>query len=353
MNRRVVTYLATLLVLPVPFSVADARERPPLFEDTSTLKITLTGPFNALARDDDADPVYRPAELLWIDDSGTAHRSALQIKPRGKSRRRDEVCQFPPLRLDFPKGAGTGTPFAGQNKLKLVTHCTRLGSSNESAVSRLWLEFLLYRVFNVVSDASLRVRPLEVTYVDSDNPKRGGTHGAFLIEDIKHLAKRIDAKVLETEKLDRDQLEPTQANTVEVFQYLAGNTDFSLTRGPAGESCCHNVDLLQAADGAVLAIPYDFDSTGVVDPPYAEPIPSLGIKRVRQRLYRGYCRPPEFVASTLDVFRRERPRIYAIFQESGQIHDRALKATVSYLDEFYQTIDDPKSLEKKILGKCI
>ncbi len=40
--------------------------------------------------------------------------------------------------------------------------------------------------------------------------------------------------------------------------------------------------------GAIV-IPYDFDQSGVINIPYAEPNRALRIGSVRQRLYRGLC----------------------------------------------------------------
>ena len=92
----------------------------------------------------------------------------LKVKPRGKSRRDDAACKFPPLRLNFPKETPSGTPFSGLDKVKLVTHCGRIGEPSSAYATRVELELLLYRVFNRISATSLRVQPLEVTYVDTE-----------------------------------------------------------------------------------------------------------------------------------------------------------------------------------------
>ena len=49
------------------------------------------------------EPAYRPATLTWKDATGTDVRIPLKVRPRGKSRREDTACEFPPLRLNFPK----------------------------------------------------------------------------------------------------------------------------------------------------------------------------------------------------------------------------------------------------------
>jgi hypothetical protein len=150
----------------------------------------------------------------------------------------------------------------------------------------------------------------------------------------------------------RAQLEPVQTNRVEVFQFLIGNTDFSLLRGPAKEACCHNSVPLLAPDGSYSLVPYDFDATGVVDPPYALPVKALRIKNVRQRIYRGKCEPMDIFERTLAEFRDSRLRISAALVDQQRLSASTAKTLHSYVDDFYAIIDDPKRVEKDILRIC-
>ena len=36
------------------------------------------------------------------------------------------------------------------------------------------------------------------------------------------------------------ELDAAHTNLINVFQFMIGNTDFSLIRGPADDDCCHN-----------------------------------------------------------------------------------------------------------------
>jgi len=324
-----------------------------LFAGTEPIAISLEGPFKQIAGDDTVDPPYRPATLIWKDASGADVRIPLEIKPRGKSRRKDIACQFPPLRLNFPKGGPPGTPFSELNKVKLVTHCGRLGVANPAYVSRVELELLLYRVFNRISPKSFRARPLDITYIDSDRGGDSSEHPGFLIEPEAMLATRLQTELADVTAINRDQLEPVQANLVEVFQFLVGNTDFSMIRGPEGDGCCHNIVLLAAPDNRYLPVPYDFDATGIVDAPYARPVEGLGIKKVRHRLYRGYCRPASALDATLAVFREARADIYALFRDDVRLERATIDKTIDYLDAFYAIIDQPEVLQKKLASHCI
>ena len=298
-----------------------------------------------LAADDSEEPAYQSGDA---DLEGCIrHRSShpLKLKPRGKSRRDDAACKFPPLRLNFPKDAPSGTPFSGLDKIKLVTHCGRIGETSSAYATRVELELLAYRVFNRISPTSLRVQPLEVTYVDTEKSGKRSTHAAFLIEPEEWLAKRREMRVAKVASIEREQLEPVQANLAEVFEFLVGNTDFSMIRGPKGDDCCHNVVLLAAPNGAVLPVPYDFDATGIVAAPYARPAEGLGIGNVHQRLYRGYCRPDATLQATLERFREARADIYALFKDDPRLDAATIERTTEYLDEFYEIIDSPENLQ--------
>lgn len=340
-------FLAAFAMAPASLS-AEA-----LFESDTPIAISITAPFSSLARDDSAAPQSRPATIVWRDETGAERRIPLDVRARGKSRRREDVCDFPPIRLDFPKTGTEGTPFEGLNKVKLVTHCTRLGRNDPRAEQRVRLEYVVYRLYNRLTPASFRARPLTITYVDTDRDDRASVHPGFLLEPDKWLARRLDAKALEVAQLERNQLDPAQASLVEVFEYFIGNTDFSLVRPPEGRDCCHNSVPLALPSGAVLPVPYDFDSTGVVDPPYAEPLPMLPISDVRQRLFRGHCRHDAIVSASLDALRGAKEDLYAIVRDDAVLDERSKRSTLEYFDAFYETIADPKQVKKKILDRCI
>ena len=321
----------------------------PLFDGDDTISFTLIAPFASMLRDKPGE--YRDAEILWKDAAGRDQRIAARVKGRGFSRMRKDVCQFPPLLLEPSVDGTRGTPFEGEKLLPLSTHCTRLGTSNSKATSRLWLEYLVYRAFNVVTDAGFRARPLEITYVDVDAPSRRAIHPAFVIESFDGVSARLNGSVFAGSAASRTDLDPVQASLVEVFQYLAGNTDFSMILGPEGEPCCHNVLLLERP-GGLTPIPYDFDSTGIVDPPYAQPSPKLGIRSVRTRLYRGYCRPDAELNAALDEFRRARDELYELFRSETRIEKGERAKALRYIDDFFEIIDDPRRVKRNLIEKC-
>jgi hypothetical protein len=321
----------------------------PLFESREPLSITLRGPLHSMARDAALEPAYRDGALAFTDGDGMAHELAVRLRPRGKSRRDREVCTFPPLRVDFPADAIAGTVFEGQDKLKLATYCR----PPERHQRFIYKEYLACRMLNMLTDASFRVRPLEVDYVDLDRGGRAVRRFGYFLEDKTRMALRLGLDPTEPERVWPEQLEPEHASLMDLFEFMIGNTDFSFIALPVNKPCCHNAVLLSAGEGVYAPFPYDFDITGFVNPPYAVPDYRLQLANVRQRLFRGYCRPPEFQARAIERFREARPAVLEVLRTETALDPRSRDEAVSYIEGFYAILDDPRRLERQVTGACL
>lgn len=323
-----------------------AAESGMLFQDEHPLEVTLTAPLKRMAKDRAEEPEYLPGSLSYLDAQGVAQTLAFKVRPRGNSRRDTGVCSFPPLRLNFVKKQTEGTVFAGQNVLKLVTHCRWTEKFQQYVLK----EYLAYRMFNLLSDASFRVRLLKITYVDSEDDAKPYQRYGFVIEDKNRLARRLQTKVAKPVAIEPEQLAPAQASIASLFQFMISNTDYSFIAAPPGENCCHNAILLEGPEGAYLPVPYDFDRTGIVDPPNALPDENLRQKNVRDRLYRGFCVPDEYFTAALEKTRTLRPRLQALFENQIDLNERSQKAALRFLESYYRIIDKPAARERSL--KC-
>jgi len=202
-----------------------------------------------------------------------------------------------------------------------------------------------------MTEASYRVRWLSVTYQDLEG-KTLRTQAAFLIEHKNRVADRLNLDTVDAERISRTELDPDHATRAAMFNYFIGNADFSIIAGKEG-SCCHNAKLLRADDESpYVPVIYDFDSAGYVDAPYAITPAKLGLRNVRQRIYRGFCTEPEVLDGVLNEFRAEREALLAIAAETDYMSKRNARKGVSYLEDFYDVIDNPKRLKKKIIEPC-
>jgi hypothetical protein len=325
---------------------AYAASSSPLFEGDTTLHISIEAPHRQLIRNRAKRPEY-PAVLRYTDSNGESYAIEITLTSRGNSRL--ELCDNPPLRIIFDKGAGKGTIFEGRRRLKMVTQCRR-GSSARNWVQQ---EFGVYRAYNVLTEFSYRVRMLEVTYTDTNSNSRERVQPAFFIEPTGEVADRLQRKSIRPPEIKPAQFDESTTILGTLFQYLIGNTDFSVKRGPEGEGCCHNGRVLAPAgeqDGWVV-LPFDFDQAGIINTDYALPDRRFAIRNVTSRLYRGYCWQNELVPATIAHFNERRDEITAALLPPD-LSKAKLGRARRFIDRFYSTVNDPDKLQKRILGKC-
>jgi hypothetical protein len=310
-------------------------------------------------------PEVRAGRLRYLDDTGVEQTLAVALEPRGQSRRDREVCTFPPLWVHFEKDAVDDTLFDKQKKLKMVTYCRSPKSFQDYIVK----EYLAYRIFNALTDASFRVRLLEVSFQEAESQAKPTIRYGFFIEHKKRLAKRLDMKVREpAERIPPDALLPDQAALAELFQYMVSNTDFSLIAPPVDDTCCHNAVLFtakgekgekgdaeaaseqEAGERMYLPVPYDFDRTGLVSPPNGLPAAELGQRSFRDRVYRGFCREPDYLEEALERTRAARGEIEALIRDEATLGARSKDQALKFIDGYYAVIDDPGRRDRAL--KC-
>lgn len=323
---------------------------PKLFESEETLEITLSAPWQDLVRNDNYKGTY-PATIEYRDASGNLVQHQLTVERRGV--KRQEACDFPPVKWRFEKEEVKGTLFRGQKSIKMVTHCER--SSRFEQYYRL--EMLAYQIYNLLTDYSFKIRPLKVDYQDSKRDKIDDGRFAFIIEDDSDVAKRNDLKKLEiptvrsTSRLDQETI-----STFALFQLLIANLDWSPLRGPDPNECCHNVKLF-ATDpsqdsGTIYPVPYDFDSSGLVDAPYVGPPQGLGVNSVTQRLYRGYCTHNGTLPQARAEMLEKETAIMDIVRNDEFLTSNSKKKAVKYLEKYFEMLKDDKDFEKQVVRKC-
>ena len=317
-----------------------------LFEVEDTLRVTLNAPWREIVQKVKNPDPY-PATIEFTDSLGRTQSVPLTVERRGITRQK--VCKFPPIMLRFEKEAVKGTAFRGQKSIKMVTHCDKGDRWEQYNVK----EFLAYRIYNLFTERSFRVRPLEITYVDSRYGKQEEPRFAFLIEDDSEVAKRNDLEKLDIKEIEPQQIEPRDGNRFSLFQYMISNSDWSALTGPGEEDCCHNGKLI-GNDPArnIYVVPYDFDSAGLVDAHYAAPNEGLPIKSVTQRLYRGFCVHQPTLEETRQEFLAKEQQVYDLIRNEPRLSPRFKKSLPEYLGEFYDVLRDEKKYDKIIIQKC-
>jgi hypothetical protein len=313
-----------------------ASESLPLFDSTEPFAFTLAGDFKALNKDRNLESTKRfPGELRIAGEDGKQVTLPVQLSARGHSRRNPRTCDYVPIRVEFPKKGVGGTPFARQEALKLVVQCSKGGDFEQY----LLREYLAYRLFNVITHKSFRARLARVTYVDQATGQTSGTRHAMFLEDDTDVARRLEGRIIKFPRMlfkdvDTDTLMPMM-----FFQYMIGNTDFSIY-------ALHNVKLVQRPDKSLHPMPYDFDYSGLVHPPYAAPDRALMLASVRDRLYRGPCRPQEQVDPYIANFVAKKDQILALPESIPGIDKSSREDARDYLEDFFSSIKSTSQIRR-------
>jgi len=329
-----------------------AAETAPLFASHDLFEITLEADFHTIREEDrsDDDSQERPAVMRWIDSDGTVESQDIQVRTRGRFRLDKRNCDFPPLRLNVRKGEVAGTLFEGQDKLKLVSPC-KLGQDYWQQY--VLAEYLVYRMFNLLSPMSFRVRLARVTFTDTSGEDDEFTRLAFFIEDDDAMAARMGGVKMDwnmEDQFDPRRLDKRQAILVDVFQFMIGNTDWSGVQ-------MHNVELIHSPPALYATVPYDFDFSGIIDTRYATPAPETGLRRVRDRKFRGMCpdemnRTEEEYEAVYQVFRDRREELNDLWRNLEGMDEDRVERTVDYLDDFFHILNDPGRVRSWMINQC-
>jgi hypothetical protein len=316
-----------------------------LFASSEPLVLRLEAPFGAI-KATKAKPEYMDGKLK-LEEGGVEKVFDVRLRLRGHSRK--AVCDFPPLLLNFKTSDLKGSVLEGENKLKLVTHCMATSTFDPF----LRLEYLSYRTLNLLTDMSLRARPLTVTYYDTQRKRELDVRPALFIEDEERFAERKGLTEVELQRIESKQYDREALGLVNMFEYFIGNTDWSAALGSQGSPCCHNIVPYQRADGVLVPVPYDFDSSGIVNTPYAVPNERLKIANVRQRLYRGTtCESLADLEPRFAKFDAVKPQLLELFSTSSGLDKRNAASATSYIDDFFATRSDPKKAERAFRSGC-
>ena len=263
----------------------------------------------------------------------------VEMRTRGHFRKLKENCTYPPLLIKFSSDpAHSSSIFKDQSKLKLVMPC-----AGDDYVVREWLA---YKIYNLVTPQSFRARLVKVKLEDEKSKKSVNPFYGILLEEEKQMAARNKATLTE-QKLKPQQTQREAFLRMAVFQYLIGNTDWSV-------EYLQNIKLIKTDESSLaITVPYDFDHAGIVNAPYARPAEELLMNSVQERRYRGYCMPDvKDFEVTIVLYNKLKKDIYDLFTNCKYLDAKSLKATIKFLDGFYETINNPKAWQKDFAYPC-
>jgi hypothetical protein len=324
-------------------STATKTDNSPLFAAETPIGFVLKLDVKTVKNDNSDDPQYSDGSLILKNPDSSTKEFSLKVKARGHARRVYDFCTFPPIKINFKKNELEGSVFEGQDKLKLGSYCRDMDDYEYLVLK----EYLIYNIFNIITPNSFKVRLAHVTYQDINDTGKPVTRYGFLIEDDEQLSTRIGGKPTEVILAIHDRCERNSLDIFTIFEYMIGNTDWWMARPTT-----HNVLLVARPNGSIVPIPYDFDYSGLVGASYAVPDEKLGIKDVKERIFRGYCRFPGTYEKTAEIFMSKKQDIFSLVESFELLPEVQRRIMIKYLEVFYNDIENPQAINTKINKAC-
>ncbi len=336
-------FISVLFLMAISFVYGQkVVSRKQFFTDTAVLQATLTTSYKALMNQK-KNPVFQPAVLTFhnLDEDGEI-KAPLQVKLRGNFRRMN--CSFASITFDF-KDKDKKSRVSNLKQLKVVVPC-EWGTDDEQWVIK---EYLVYKMFQMFTDKSFRVRLLRFNFDDNSDSIKPYKQYGFILEDVDDLAKRVDSKEVGDEKIGSEDTDRMHATLVSIFQYMISNSDWKVP-------VRHNIKMIRPKDSAEAkpyVIPYDFDYSGAVNALYAEPAPYLGIEKVTDRLYLGFPRTIEEINSILKLFLQKEEEVINMISSFPLLRKRGKEEMLPFIQDFYATIKDQAKVKKIFVDNAI
>jgi len=310
-----------------------------LFASDSVMEITIKGSMGKLLNDRFGKSDLYPIIITYKTDDGVKVSLPAHAKTRGHFRKLKENCIYPPISLLFKKEIENHSSiFKEQVKMKLVMPCI-----GDEYLVREWL---VYKLYNLVAPESYKARLIKVTIEEKNNKKATVPFYGILLEEDIQMASR-NSMVMVSRMLKPRQVLPQSFLKMAVFQYLIGNTDWSV-------EYLQNIKLVATDSFDIpIAVPYDFDHAGIVNAPYAKPAEQLLMNGIRERRYRGYCNKDmnDFI-ETIAFFNKIKKEVYGVYIDCILLDEKYKKATIKYLDDFYTTINSASLVKKQFAYPC-
>jgi len=313
------------------------------FTDDRLIEIALVSDFKKLIREKlkkEFSGNYQPATITMVFPDSVKLTENIEIRSRGKFRR--EKCNMPPVMLNF-KSPNT-TTLNKLGTLKLVWPCGTAPYDEQLVLK----EYLIYKIYNLVTEKSFRVRLVKIGYRDINDKMKPYTSYAYLMEDVDGLAKRNNCVEIQPERIRSEQTNRDQTTLMTLFEYMIGNSDWVIP-------ISRNVKLIRSradSSSAPFVVPYDFDYSGLVNARYAIPPPELPISSVRERYYLGFARTPEELQAALHILRKQKAAIDSLILNFAPLDAFHKKDMIKYISDFFDMTEKEKDIKERFINNA-
>jgi hypothetical protein len=347
--RSTLTTLAFLLILSFRL---DAQYEPS-FEDTVAVyedlfyleePLNLTLEFNIKEfKKTRAKEEYHDAKMTCHVTDSFQVTHPIRVKARGEFRKNN--CNMPPYWVNIRYSGIEADSLRNVRKMKMVTRCSQSAAYNDYVLR----EYLVYKIYNILTPISFKVRLVRITYVDTGKKKNQiSENWGFLIEPEEMMARRLGARMIKSDKLSLRTVNREMMDLTALFSYMVGQGDYSVTGR-------HNLKILALANPppqGFITVPYDFDYCGLVNAHYAVPGETLGITDVKERYYLGACREKAVHMLTIEKIANHRQEIEDLIMGFEYLDERAREDVMTYIGSYFVQSEQDRFVEAYLDPTC-
>jgi hypothetical protein len=332
----------TTLAGQVLGEVSDTVQVADFFESDDVLKATLKYDITSFIKNKTKGE-YLDAELQIFYDENNPVTKNIRIKARGNFRRGQ--CTFPPLFLNFKTDKPDNPMYEDVKKVKIVTHC----SASKESEANVLREYLAYKLYNVITERSFRVRLLDITYTDTGKKQKNYQAYGFAIEPAEIVVKRNNGVLVESLAIKGDNLVTEDADRAAMFQYMISNTDWRIKSG-------HNTKYMKSLSDItdkLITLPYDFDFSGFVGASYTFPQEWSHTESIYERDYLGYCRDNDGdYQKIIDLYLSKEKEVMQTVAGFKYLSEKDKKEVEKFTAGFFEEIKDSKDFIRKLKNDC-
>lgn len=286
---------------------------------------------------------YLPANLYYYANDSSVIDKSVRIKSRGIFRK--SHCVLPPFWINTQRIKHKSDSLKVNKKFKCVTHCRNNASYQEFILK----EYLVYKIYNILTEQSFKVQLIKVNYIDIGRKNKTQENFGFLIEPIESLAERLESVQVEVNNLGLNYTNKATTDLMCMFAFLIGNADWSITGR-------HNIKLFKSIDfnkPDVYPVPYDFDYSGFVNATYALPREGTGTKSITERIFLGPCRNIDDYIKAYRKIYNKKDEIEALISGFEYLDVEAKADVLGYLNGFFSLFERNEFIKYHIDIDCI
>jgi hypothetical protein len=282
---------------------------------------------------------YLAGTFQLKDGKKTVLSLPVSVRQRGKYRRMR--CEFPPLKMKLDEDALVQAGYSAFGTFKIVNQCM---DTDPSAKELLLREYLVYQLYQELSELSLRTLLVRITY-RNERSGESRVQLAILMEDDEQLAARHGYTLVDPLSVPQADMIPADELRVALFQYMIGNVDWGYQPG-------RNIEILFRGEGeGYVPIPYDFDFSAIVAAPYAVPKTHIGQRNIKERVFFGRKTDTAALQEALSWWMEKEKGLRKKIRETKQLSLTARLEMEEYMDGFFDLLSRPAEAAEVLFSR--